>query len=164
MAWRNSPFRFVGWLSRLFGVAKRDAPQQADPRLTFVAIDFETANSRYYSACSLGVVLFSNGVPVRRVLNMINPDCGFDQENIAIHGITPAQVADSPKFDALWPKLVPIFREFRVVAYSDFDAKVLRSLLRRYGLSVDESFTIDYFDVCQCARDNILRSFWKSKG
>lgn len=161
------PFRFVVWLLRLFGIGKRDTPQQAgtqaqdnsalraDP-LTFVAIDFETANSRYYSACSLGVVLFSNGVPTRRDLYMINPGCSFDKENIAIHGITPAQVADSPKFDALWPKLVPIFRRFRVVAYSDFDAKVLRSLIRHYGLSVDDSLTLNYFDVCQCARDNIL--------
>ena len=122
---------------------------------TFAAIDFETANSRYYSACSLGVVLFENGVPVKRNLYMINPDCNFAPENVAIHGITRAQVADSPKFDALWPELVPIFQKFRVVAYSDFDAKVLRSLIRHYRLMVEDSFTLDYFDVCQYARDNI---------
>ncbi len=123
---------------------------------TFAAIDFETANSRYYSACSLGVVLFENGKIAKRNLYMINPDCNFAPENVAIHGITRAQVADAPKFDALWPELVPIFRKFRVVAYSDFDAKVLRSLIRHYGLTVEDSFTLNYFDVCQCARDNIL--------
>lgn len=123
---------------------------------TFAAIDFETANSRYYSACSLGVVLFENGKIAKRNLYMINPDCNFAPENVAIHGITRAQVADAPKFDALWPELVPIFRKFRVVAYSDFDAKVLRSLIRHYGLTVEDSLTLDYFDVCQCARDNIL--------
>lgn len=123
---------------------------------TFAAIDFETANSRYYSACSLGVVLFEKGKPAKRNLYMINPDCNFAPENVAIHGITRAQVADAPKFDALWPELVPSFRQYRVIAYSDFDAKVLRSLIRHYGLTVEDSLTLDYFDVCQCARDNIL--------
>ena len=134
--------------------AQRAAEYQS--ATTFAAIDFETANSRYYSACSLGVVLFENGEPAKRDLYMINPDCNFAPENVAIHGITRAQVADAPKFDALWPELVPIFRKFRVVAYSDFDAKVLRSLIRHYGLTVEDSFTLNYFDVCQCARDNIL--------
>ncbi len=170
------PFRFVAWLLRLFGIGKRTAyssrKAQRPPRdissamqavrslassgPTFAAIDFETANSRYYSACSLGVVLFEDGKIAKRNLYMINPDCNFAPENVAIHGITRAQVADAPKFDALWPELVPIFRKFRVVAYSDFDAKVLRSLIRHYGLTVEDSLTLDYFDVCQCARDNIL--------
>lgn len=164
------PFRLVAWLLRLLGIMKRDSSQQAESHnleaqhdsashadpLTFVAIDFETANSRYYSACSLGVVWFFNGKPTMRKLYMINPDCNFNKENIAIHGITPSQVADAPKFNALWPKLVPVFRKYRVVAYSDFDAKVLRSLIQHYELATQDAFTIDYFDVCQCARDHIL--------
>ena len=134
--------------------AQRAAERHA--ATTFAAIDFETANSRYYSACALGVVVFEDGEPKDRHLYMINPGCRFDDMNVSIHGITPAQVADSPRFDALWPDLVPIFRKFRVVAYSDFDAKVLRSLIRHYGLTVEESFTLNYLDVCQCARNNIL--------
>lgn len=123
---------------------------------TFAAIDFETANSRYYSACSLGVVMFEGGEPIDRKCYMINPGCRFDDMNVSIHGITPAQVADAPKFDALWPELLPIFRKYRIVAYSDFDAKVIRSLIRHYGLTADGPLALDYFDVCQYARDNIL--------
>lgn len=124
--------------------------------VSFVAIDFETANSRYYSACSLGVVVFANGVPQSRKTYMIKPDGRFAPENIAIHGITAAQVADAPKFDAIWPELVPILRNKLVVAYSDFDKKVLTSLIRHYGLNEGESFTIDYLDVYRRVRDNIF--------
>ena len=134
--------------------AQRAAERHA--ATTFVAIDFETANSRYYSACALGMVVFEDGEPKNRRLYMINPGCKFDEMNVSIHGITQAQVADAPKFDALWSELVPILRKFRVVAYSDFDAKVLRSLIRHYGLAVGESFTLNYLDACQYARDNIL--------
>ena len=123
---------------------------------TFAAIDFETANSRYYSACAMGLVLFEGGVQKSRKLYMINPGCSFSPENVAIHGITRAQVEDAPKFDALWPELVPIFRKYRVAAYSDFDKKVLHSLIRHYGLSDSEPLSIDYLDVCQFARENIL--------
>lgn len=123
---------------------------------TFAAIDFETANSHYYSACSLGIVIFENGEPHDRKSYLINPGCKFDDTNVLIHGITPAQVADAPKFDALWPELLPIFRKYRVVAYSDFDAKIIHSLIRRYGLTSDKPLTLDYFDVCQHARNNIL--------
>lgn len=123
---------------------------------TFAAIDFETANSRYYSACAMGLVLFESGVPKSRKLYMINPGCNFAPENVAIHGITRAHVADAPKFDAIWPELVPVFCKFRVAAYSDFDKKVLRSLIRHYGLAGDEPLSLDYLDVCQFARENIL--------
>lgn len=122
----------------------------------FVAIDFETANSRYYSACALGVVVFENGVPKSRKTYMINPGGRFAPENIAIHGITAEQVADAPKFDAIWPELVPLLRNKLVVAYSDFDKKVLTSLVRHYGLDVGESFSIDYLDVYRRVRDNIF--------
>lgn len=123
---------------------------------SFVAIDFETANSKYYSACSLGIVVFAGGVPKYRNLYMINPCCNFAPENTAIHGITAEQVVNAPRFDTIWPQLVPFFKEFDIVAYSEFDAKVLRSLIHRYGLGDDKRITINYFDVCQYARANIL--------
>ena len=127
------------------------------PQKRFVAIDFETANARYYSACSLGIVLFENLRPVERKSFLIKPPTKFDPTNIEIHGITPEMVADAPSFDMIWGQVLPYLTGTRVVMYSDFDAKVLKSLVKHFKLEgkVSAPTTLDCFDVCECARNTI---------
>lgn len=151
-----------GYAARTAARATALAPIKAkggvNPKRRFVAIDFETANSRYYSACSLGMVVFENLQPVFRKTWLLNPDSKFDPENVRIHGITPERVADAPKFDAIWLEFVSYIRGVRIVAYSEFDAKVLKSLVNHYHLmeKTPGGLSIDYFDVCQCSRDTIV--------
>lgn len=121
----------------------------------FVAIDFETANERFYSACAIGIVLFVGDRPIRRAHYLINPKCDFDPDNISIHGITPDQVSHSPTFKKLWPKIESFFKLYPIVAYSDFDMKVLMSLIKHYKIRSAESFKITYIDACQLARENL---------
>ena len=121
----------------------------------FVAIDFETANERFYSACAIGIVLFVGDRPIRRTHYLINPKCDFDPDNISIHGITPDQVSHSPTFKKLWPKIESFFKLYPIVAYSDFDMKVLMSLIKHYKIRSAESFKITYIDACQLARENL---------
>ena len=125
---------------------------------SFVAIDFETANDKYYSACSLGIVVFERQQPIERKTFLINPPTKFDPINISIHGITEDMVKDAPTFDKVWPLVYPYLTSFRVVMYSDFDAKVLKSLIRKYDLKPigSSSICLDCFDVCQAARDTIV--------
>lgn len=127
-------------------------------RNRFVAIDFETANGRYYSACSLGIVVFEQQEPIERKSYLIKPPTKFDPINIAIHGITESMVKDAPSFDKIWAEVYPYLTQTRVVMYSDFDAKVLKSLIRHFGLNPigAESIELDCFDVCQCARNSIF--------
>ena len=126
-------------------------------RKRFVAIDFETANDKYYSACSLGIVLFENLQPVERKGFLIKPPTKFDPVNIEIHGITPEMVADAPSFDMIWEQVLPYLTGTKVVMYSDFDAKVLKSLIRHFKLEekVGAQTTLDCFDVCECSRNTI---------
>lgn len=119
----------------------------------FLAIDFETASSKYFSACSLGLVLFRDGVPIRKLHYLIDPGCKFDPVNIAIHGITPEQISGKPRFDRLWLVVAPMLSKYKVVSYSDFDAKVLKALIRHYKLRA--SGRIDFVDVYQKIRDVI---------
>ena len=59
----------------------------------------------------------------------------FSPDNIRIHGITPDQVRDKPKFDALWDRVRPHLEGRILVAhYAVFDTRVLRSLLKTYDL------------------------------
>ena len=124
----------------------------------FVAIDFETANDKYYSACSLGIVVFERQQPIERKIFLINPPAKFDPINISIHGITGDMVKDAPTFDKVWPIVYPYLAKSKVVMYSDFDAKVLKSLIRKYDLKPigASSICLDCFDVCQAARDSIV--------
>lgn len=123
----------------------------------FVAIDFETANARYYSACSLGIVVFENLRPVERKSFLIKPPTKFDPTNIEIHGITPEMVADAPSFDMIWGQVLPYLIGTKVVMYSDFDAKVLKSLIKHFKLEekVSTPTKLDCFDVCECSRNTI---------
>jgi DNA polymerase III epsilon subunit-like protein len=55
----------------------------------FVALDLETANSDYASICEIGLVRFSNGIPVDSLSSFVSLPDELDYfENTWIHGIT----------------------------------------------------------------------------
>ena len=55
----------------------------------FVVIDFETANNKLDSACSIGLVAVRGTDIVAQEHHLIRPPTDrFDQANIKIHGIT----------------------------------------------------------------------------
>lgn len=60
--------------------------------MNFTAMDFETANNRPESACSLALVMVRNNEIVDRFYTVINPQMPFDGRNIRIHSITAEDV------------------------------------------------------------------------
>ena len=62
----------------------------------FVSIDFETANSRYDSACSIGLAAVRDMAVVDTFYSLINYDGNFLPANISIHGIHPKDVISAP--------------------------------------------------------------------
>lgn len=121
--------------------------------MTFVCLDFETANSDCASACSVGVAVFENGIPVHTEEQLILPhdSCRwFSPFNVQIHGITPRMVSGAPEFPGIAPHLFEILRSGRVIAHNAaFDIGVLRALCLRYGEPFPE---IEYFCTCKAAR------------
>lgn len=66
---------------------------------TWTAIDFETANRNQGSVCAVGLVRVTDGRIVDRYTTLVRPPAPvdhFEQDNIAVHGITPEHVADAP--------------------------------------------------------------------
>lgn len=119
--------------------------------LDFTAIDFETANKYANSACSLAAVTIHGGQRIREGYTLIRPPfMVFSPDNIRIHGITPAQVAHKPRFDALWPA-IRLHLEGRILAahYAVFDTRVLRSLLTTYHL---EKLSASYICTVELSR------------
>ncbi len=97
--------------------------------LDFLAIDFETANFLRGSPCSIGLALVKNGEIVDTVEELIHQD-DFDSFNIALHGITPENVADAPAFDVVWEWLHPQIGDLPLVAHNAaFDTGVIRDSL-----------------------------------
>ena len=98
--------------------------------LNYTAIDFETANPYRGSPCSVGLVRVRNGVPVEEKHWLIRPPERVDwfwEWNTAIHGITPAHVANAPRWKDVLPALIAFIGEDVVVAHNaGFDIGVIR--------------------------------------
>jgi DNA polymerase-3 subunit epsilon len=102
----------------------------------FAAIDFETANGKPVSACSLGIAVVEDGeVVARREWLIRPPSMYFHPGNVNVHGITAEMVEDAPEFDALWPEMERVIGGRPLVAHNAaFDMGVLRATLAHYDV------------------------------
>ena len=95
---------------------------------TFVAVDFETADSGADSACALGLVTCSNGKVVDRQLFMIRPPRPLFLFT-SIHGISWDMVKDKPTFRDHWPQIKKTLDEadFLAAHNASFDRRVMEA-------------------------------------
>ncbi|MFB8371277.1 exonuclease domain-containing protein [Pseudarthrobacter sp. NPDC055928] len=106
--------------------------------LSFTAIDFETANARRGSICSVGLTKVINGVVTATTSWLITPpdDGGFDDFNIKIHGITAHDVRDAPTWASSLSRILDFIDGDIVVAHNAaFDAGALREACDFAGLA-----------------------------
>ena len=120
------------------GAHARRAKKAADwPPLTdFVAIDFETANHRADSACSVGLVKVAGGQIVETAVHLIRPPTREFRFTF-IHGLTWSDVAEADDFGALWPKIEGFFdgAAFLAAHNASFDRGVLGACCAAYGVT-----------------------------
>jgi DNA polymerase III subunit epsilon len=104
--------------------------------MNFAAIDFETANNKRNSACSVAVVEVKDGQICDSYYALIRPpEMDFSYFNIQIHGIHPEDVKDKPTFAGIWPELRKRLENRIVVAHNaQFDMSVLKYALNEYKL------------------------------
>lgn len=106
--------------------------------LNYTAIDFETANARRGSPCSVGLVRVRHGVAVEERHWLMRPPEGldyFDDRNVGIHGITAEMVADQPRWRDRLPAIVDFIGDDLVVAHNaGFDTGVIRYACDADGL------------------------------
>lgn len=106
--------------------------------MNFIAIDFETANEKRNSPCSIGIVVVKDGHIVEKIHHLIRPrEMRFMPINIGIHGIRPAMVEKEPEFDEVWEKIKHYFDESLVIAHNaSFDISVLRKSAELYDIEL----------------------------
>ena len=74
----------------------------------FAAIDFETANGKRTSVCSVGVVVVRGGEVTDTFYRLIRPRPNFySRFTTAIHGLTYEDTADAPDFASVWREIEP---------------------------------------------------------
>lgn len=103
---------------------------------SFVAIDFETANSKYYSACEIGLVKVVDNQIKDRFHSLIKPpDNSYTIANTLIHGITEEQTENAPTFAQVWPEIKSFIGNNCLVAHNiNADLNILSHCLEYYGL------------------------------
>lgn len=106
--------------------------------MNFVAIDFETANEKRNSPCSIGIVVVKNNKVVEKKNILIKPfDMRFSPLNIWIHGIKPEMVVNEKEFNVVWEEIKHYFNETMIIAHNaSFDISVLRHTLEHYHIEL----------------------------
>ncbi|WP_338595268.1 exonuclease domain-containing protein [Clostridium baratii] len=129
--------------------------------MNFIAIDFETANEKRNSPCSIGIVVVKNGEVTEKVHHLIKPkEMRFMPINIGIHGIRPKMVENELEFDRIWEKIKHYFDNNLIIAHNAaFDISVLRNTLALYNIKAPN---FNYICTMKLAK-NFYRGISNSK-
>lgn len=102
----------------------------------FAAIDFETANGRRSSVCSVGIVIVRNGEIVDRFYSLIQPMPNYYTEwTTVVHGLTRNDTDGQPRFPAVWSRICDKIKGLPLVAHNrPFDESCLKAAFMEYGM------------------------------
>jgi len=103
----------------------------------FTAIDFETANSRRSSICSIGLIRVVDNEIVHEFSTLIQPPNNLYWDKLTeIHRIKAQDTLNAPSFDKVWMQIVPFIHEQLVVAHCgfSFDFNCLDKVLEYYEI------------------------------
>jgi DNA polymerase III subunit epsilon len=109
--------------------------------MDFITLDFEIANHKLSSACSLGMVFVEENVIVDKKSFLIKPPgLEVDPDYTKIHGITREMLKDTPGFPEIWSEIHHYFSmETLFVAHNaQFDMNVLKYTLLEYSIELPE--------------------------
>ena len=93
----------------------------------FAAIDFETANGKRTSVCSVGIVIVKSGRIVNKIYRLIRPAPNYyTQWTTAIHGLTYDDTMEADDFPEVWAEIKPLLEGLPLVAHNFIVPAVLR--------------------------------------
>lgn len=102
----------------------------------FAAIDFETANGRRCSVCSVGIIIVRDGEIVDRFYSLIRPTPNYYSFwTTEIHGLTRADTDRAPTFPEVWARIEARIKGLPLVAHNkSFDEACLKAAFDEYGM------------------------------
>ena len=111
----------------------------------FAAIDFETANDKRTSVCSVGIVIVRNGKIINKIYRLIRPRPNYyTQWTTAVHGLTYSDTEEAEDFPEVWAEIKPLIDGLPLVAHnSPFDEGCLKAVHELYEMTYPIiSFTV----------------------
>ena len=116
--------------------------------------DVEFANSKNKSLCQIGLLCenYETGMAISEPQTIhINPEDGFDDNCVKVHGITAHSVKDAPAFPQVWASIEKYFTNAVVVGHNvaaaDLDALVKN--LNRYNLDIPVIYYVCTYDLAK---------------
>lgn len=102
----------------------------------FVAIDFETANGRRSSVCSVGIVVVRGGEVVDKFYSLIQPKPNYyTYWTTEVHGLTRHDTDGQPTFPEVWAQIEPRIQGLPLVAHNKpFDEGCLKAVFAEYDM------------------------------
>lgn len=117
----------------------------------FAAIDFETANARRSSVCSVGVVVVRDGMVVEKYHSLIRPNPNYySWFTTRVHAMTNDDTADARLFPEVWAEIAPLVKGLPMVAHnSPFDEGCLRAVFEVYNMTYPN---YEFHCTCRASR------------
>ena len=95
----------------------------------FAAIDFETANGKRTSVCSVGIVIVKGGRIVNKIYRLIRPAPNYyTQWTTAIHGLTYDDTMEADDFPEVWAEIKPLLEGLPLVAHNSCTCRTSRKV------------------------------------
>ena len=119
--------------------------------MRIVAIDFETANKHFSSACSIGISVFEDGEIISNEEYLIKPHSKYNYfTNSHIHLLTKEDVENEKEFIDYYDFLKDTFKDSILIAHNaPFDLGVLNASCDLYDLP---HFNNEYLDTVTLSR------------
>lgn len=102
----------------------------------FAAIDFETANAKPTSACSVGIVIVRGGKIVDHFYSLIRPEPNYYHYYCSkVHGLSRKDTDQAPLFPEVWRQVEPLIEGLPLVAHNKmFDERCLKACFQCYQM------------------------------
>ncbi len=108
--------------------------------MDFVAIDFETATQKKYSACAIGIVTVEDDKIVDQYCTLIQPPGNeYKWFTTKVHGLTGKDTASALSFREMYPEIKKRIKGKKIIAHNEsFDRGVMRETCAYYKLDYSE--------------------------
>jgi len=117
----------------------------------FVAIDFEAANDKSGSICSVGIVVVKNGEIINKFYSLIRPRPNYySYWHSKIHGLHYEDTYHAPSFVDVWGKVSRLIEGLPLVAHDKhFDERQLRAVFQVHKM---EYPGYKFYDTLEASR------------
>lgn len=128
-----------------------------------ISLDFETANNKRASVCSIGYVVEENNKIIKEEEIIVNPKAEFSNINVKIHRIKDVDVQDAPTWNIVWKQIEEYITDSTlVIAHNlkSMELSCIRQECERYNMDLPLFAKVKDHnnmtcDTLQMARENL---------